>query len=171
MQLEAMAEKAYQANSVSDTSNVEATRKALNKQLTKTAKTTAAEKKGDGFIGDCPACQCEKCRKRRYQDGSNDSRVSFQMPTVMDPVKAKTKVMAHEMEHVRAEQHKAKQEGKVVISQSVRIMNDRCEECGTSYVKGGFTRTVTRPSLVEFRKVVAGTLDNGKSGKKLIGMA
>ena len=92
------------------------------------------------------------------------------MPTVMDPVKAKTKVMAHEMEHVRAEQHKAKQEGKVVVSQTVRIMNDRCEECGTSYVKGGFTKTVTRPSLVEFRKVISGTLDN-KKGKKLIGIA
>ncbi len=170
MQLEAIAENAYKANSVSDASNVETAKQALNKQLTKPVKTTTAEKKGDGFIGDCPACQCEKCRKRRYQDGSNDSRVSFQMPTVMDPIKAKTKVMAHEMEHVRAEQHKAKQDGKVVISQTVRIMNDRCEECGTNYVKGGFTRTITRPSLTEFRKVVAGTFDD-KSGKKLIGIA
>lgn len=170
MQLEAIAEQAYRHCSVSDTSNAEAVKQAVGNQPAKPVKTAAAEKKGDGFIGDCPACQCEKCRKRRYQDGSNDSRVSFQMPTVMDPVKAKTKVMAHEMEHVRAEQHKAKQEGKVVVSQTVRIMNDRCEECGTSYVKGGFTRTVTRPSLVEFRKVISGTLDN-KKGKKLIGIA
>ena len=58
----------------------------------------------------------------------------------------------------------------MVVSQTVRIMNDRCEECGTSYVKGGFTKTVTRPSLVEFRKVISGTLDN-KKGKKLIGIA
>lgn len=170
MQLEAIAEQAYKHASVSDTSNVETAKQALNKQLTKPVKTTTAEKKGDGFIGDCPQCQCEKCRKRRYQDGSNDSRVSFQMPTVMDPVKAKTKVMAHEMEHVRSEQHKAKQDGKVVVSQTVRIMNDRCEECGKSYVKGGFTRTITRPKLVDFRKVVSGTLDNNKE-KKLIGIA
>ncbi len=128
-------------------------------------------KKSDGFVGDCPACQCEKCRARRYQDGSNDSRVSFQMPTVMDPVRAKTKVMSHEMEHVRSEQHKAKRENKVVVSQSVRIMTDRCEECGTSYVKGGFTRTITRPKLVDFRKMLSGLLDGSEENKKLIGIA
>lgn len=128
-------------------------------------------KKSDGFVGDCPACQCEKCRARRYQDGSNDSRVSFQMPTVMDPVRAKTKVMSHEMEHVRSEQHKAKRENKVVVSQSVRIMTDRCEECGTSYVKGGFTRTITRPKLVDFRKMLSGLFDGSEENKKLIGIA
>ena len=101
MQLEAIAEQAYRHCSVSDTSNAEAVKQAVGNQPAKPVKTAAAEKKGDGFIGDCPACQCEKCRKRRYQDGSNDSRVSFQMPTVMDPVKAKTKVMAHEMGQVR----------------------------------------------------------------------
>lgn len=129
-------------------------------------------KKGDGFVGDCPACQCEKCRSRRYQDGSNDSRVSFQMPTVMNPVKAKAKVMSHEMEHVRSEQHKAKQDNKVVVSQTVRIMTDRCEECGKSYVKGGFTCTVTRPKLVDFRKLIAGFLDlDAGKDKKFIGIA
>ena len=138
------------------------------KQIAKTAE-QQSDKKKDGFIGDCPDCQCEKCRSRRYQDGSNDSRVSFQMPTVMDPVKARTKVMSHEMEHVRSEQHKAKQENKVVVSQSVRIMNDRCEECGRNYVKGGFTRTITRPNLEEFRKVVSGTLED--KPKKTIGKA
>ena len=138
------------------------------KQIAKTAE-QQSDKKKDGFIGDCPDCQCEKCRSRRYQDGSNDSRVSFQMPTVMDPVKARTKVMSHEMEHVRSEQHKAKQENKVVVSQSVRIMNDRCEECGRNYVKGGFTRTVTRPKLEEFRKVVSGMLED--KPKKTIGKA
>ena len=138
------------------------------KQIAKAAE-QQSDKKKDGFIGDCPDCQCEKCRSRRYQDGSNDSRVSFQMPTVMDPVKARTKVMSHEMEHVRSEQHKAKQENKVVVSQSVRIMNDRCEECGRNYVKGGFTRTVTRPKLEEFRKVVSGMLED--KPKKTIGKA
>ncbi|MDE6579452.1 MAG: hypothetical protein K2K41_02850 [Ruminiclostridium sp.] len=138
------------------------------KQIAKTAE-QQSDKKKDGFIGDCPDCQCEKCRSRRYQDGSNDSRVSFQMPTVMDPVKARSRVMSHEMEHVRSEQHKAKQENKVVVSQSVRIMNDRCEECGRNYVKGGFTRTITRPKLEEFRKVVSGTLEDNP--KKTIGKA
>ena len=138
------------------------------KQVAEKAEQQSAKKK-DGFDGDCPDCQCEKCRSRRYQDGSNDSRVSFQMPTVMDPVKARSRVMSHEMEHVRSEQHKAKQENKVVVSQSVRIMNDRCEECGRNYVKGGFTRTVTRPKLEEFRRVVTGTLED--KPKKTIGKA
>lgn len=92
------------------------------------------------------------------------------MPTAMDPVKAKIRVMSHEMEHIRSEQHKAKQENKVVVSQTVRILNDRCEECGRSYVKGGFTRTITRPSLVDYRKVLIGALGK-EPKKKLIGIA
>lgn len=138
------------------------------KQIAEKLKSTDADKKRDGFIGDCPTCQCEKCRSRRYKDGSNDSRVSFQMPTVMDPVKARSRVMSHEMEHVRSEQHKAMRENKVVVSQTVRILNDRCEECGRSYVKGGFTRTLTRPNLAEYRKVLSGFYG---SKKKLIGIA
>lgn len=166
MQLEALQEQVYSAQSVQDSS--------LQKQddtKLQRSENAAERKKVDGFIGDCPACQCEKCRSRRYQDGSNDSRVSFQMPTVMDPVKARTKVMSHEMEHVRNEQHKAKKENKIVVSQSVRIMTDRCEECGSSYVKGGFTRTITRPKLTDFRKMLSGFLDGSDEKKKLIGIA
>lgn len=165
MQLNAIAEQAYSAHSISKNDAFD------SKQITmQNAKITESEKKGDGFIGDCPACQCEKCRSRRYQDGSNDSRVTFQMPTAMDPVKAKIRVMSHEMEHVRSEQHKAKQENKIVVSQTVRILNDRCEECGRNYVKGGFTRTITRPSLVNYRKALTGALDK-QPKKKLIGIA
>lgn len=160
------AQKAAEVNAVSKAIKQEAVQA---KQIAQKVNVQQADKKKDGFIGDCPDCQCEKCRSRRYQDGSNDSRVSFQMPTVMDPVKAKTRVMSHEMEHVRSEQYKAKRENKVVVSQSVRILNDRCEECGRSYVKGGFTRTITRPNLAEFRKVVSGTLED--KPKKLIGSA
>lgn len=163
------AQKAAEVNAVSKAIKQEA---AKAKQISQKVNAEQANNKRDGFIGDCPACQCEKCRSRRYQDGSNDSRVSFQMPTVMDPVKAKARVMSHEMEHVRNEQHKAKRENKVVVSQSVRIMNDRCEECGRNYVKGGFTRTITRPKLADFRKVISGTYENNnKKKKKLIGIA
>ncbi len=162
MQLEAIAEKAYSQVMASQSG-------AFNKSSEQNAPKSEVSAKKDGFVGDCPGCQCEKCRARRYQDGSNDSRVSFQMPTVMDPIKAKIRVMSHEMEHVRSEQHKAKLENRIVVSQTVRIMNDRCEECGRSYVKGGFTRTITRPNLVDYRKVLTGTLE--KKPKKLIGIA
>lgn len=111
--------------------------------------------KKDGFEGPVPQCQCEACQRRRYQDGSDDKGVSFQMPTKMDPVTASFKVKAHEMEHVRREQMAAKRENKVVVSQSVRIRRDICEECGTSYVSGGTTVTATRPDLTSFRKLFA----------------
>lgn len=159
------AQQIYQARSIAQ--NIAADNKQAANQSVKGLDKSA---KRDGFEGECPACQCEKCRSRRYQDGSNDSRVSFQMPTVMDPVKARSRVMSHEMEHVRSEQHKAKKENKVIVSQSVRIMNDRCEECGRNYVKGGFTRTITRPSLVDYRKVLTGAASK-ELKKKLIGIA
>ena len=170
MQIEAVQEQ-YSTQSVTESALQNST-KSLSQSTGKhepVRKTEDSRKQGDGFTDSCPNCQCEKCRTRRYQDISNDSRVSFQMPSKLDPVKAKVRVMSHEMEHVRNEQHKAKSEGKKVVSQSVRIMTDRCEECGTSYIKGGFTRTVTRPDYTEFRKVVTSTLK--KEDKALIGIA
>ena len=167
MQIEAVQEQ-YSTQSVTE-SALQNSAKSLSQKRDSVAKTEDSRKQGDGFKETCPRCQCEKCRTRRYQDISNDSRVSFQMPSKLDPVKAKVRVMSHEMEHVRNEQHKATREGKKVVRQSVRIMTDRCEECGTSYVKGGFTRTVTRPDFTEFRKVVTSTLREEE--KALIGIA
>ena len=106
--------------------------------------------KKDGFEKDPPDCECETCRKRRYQDGSDDSTVSFQMPTNMSPAAAKSKVRMHEMEHVRHESAKAKMEGKHIVSQTVQIKTDTCEECGRIYVSGGTTRTVTRADMRDF---------------------
>lgn len=171
MQIEAVQEQ-YSTQSVTE-SAMQNNTKGLSQSEPKreaVAKTEDSRKQGDGFTESCPSCQCEKCRTRRYQDISNDSRVSFQMPSKMDPVKARSRVQSHEMEHVRNEQHKAKREGKKVVSQSVRIMTDRCEECGTSYVKGGFTRTITRPDFTDFRKVMTGTLKKDDE-KALIGIA
>ena len=170
MQIEAVQEQ-YSTQSVVE-SALKNNAKGMNKYADKresVGKSEESRKQGDGFTETCPSCQCEKCRTRRYQDISNDSRVSFQVPSKMDPVKAKVRVMSHEMEHVRNEQHKAQREGMKVVRQSVRIMNARCVECGTSYVKGGFTRTVIRPDFTEFRKVVTSTLK--KEDKALIGIA
>lgn len=114
-----------------------------------------AEEKRDGFMGKVPRCQCETCRKRRYQDDSDDNGVSCQMPTKMNPTAASYKVKAHEMEHVRREQMKAKEEDRKVVSQSVLIMTDRCEECGTTYVSGGYTRTITRGDFSDLQQLIA----------------
>jgi hypothetical protein len=110
-------------------------------------------KKKDGFEKDPPNCECETCRKRRYQDDSDDSVVSFQMPTTMSPAAAKSKVRMHELEHVRREGIKARQEGKQIVSQTVQIKTDTCDECGRIYVSGGLTRTVTRNDMRDFHQM------------------
>lgn len=51
--------------------------------------------------------------------------------------------MSHEQEHVGNEQANARQEGREVISQSVRLFTSVCPECGKAYVSGGETRTTT----------------------------
>lgn len=107
----------------------------------------------DGFIKDPPDCECETCRKRRYQDDSDDSMVSFQSPTTMSPGAARSRVRSHELEHVRRESIKAKQEGKQIVSQTVQIKTDTCEECGRIYVSGGLTRTVTRTDMRDFHRM------------------
>lgn len=108
--------------------------------------------KHDGFEKDCPDCQCETCRNRRYKDDSKDSAVSFQSATKMSPQAAVNKVRGHEMEHVRRESIKAKAEGKRVVSQTVQIKTDTCGECGRIYVSGGLTRTKTRIDMTDFHK-------------------
>ena len=107
----------------------------------------------DGFTKDPPDCECETCRKRRYQDDSDDSMVSFQTPTTMSPNAARSRVMSHELEHVRREGIKARQEGKQIVSQTVQIKTDTCEECGRIYVSGGLTRTVTRADMRDFHQM------------------
>lgn len=88
--------------------------------------------------------ECHTCENRKYQDGSNDSSVSFQSPTKISPESAASAVRGHEAEHVSHEQTKAKMEGKKVISQSVQIHTGICPECGRVYISGGTTRTVTK---------------------------
>ena len=86
--------------------------------------------------------ECQTCSRRRYQDGSNDSGVSFQTPTKVAPKAAAMAVRSHEQEHVSRNQSKAKQEGKKIVSQTVTIHTAICPECGSIYVSGGTTRTV-----------------------------
>ncbi len=87
--------------------------------------------------------ECQTCKERKYQDGSDDSGVSYQTPTHIAPEQAAQAVMGHEMEHVVREQAKAEREERKVISQSVTMHTAVCPECGRVYVSGGTTRTTT----------------------------
>jgi len=87
--------------------------------------------------------ECQTCKRRKYQDGSDDMGVSFQTPTRIAPEQVASAVRGHEMEHVVREQAKARREDRHVVSQSVTIHTDICPECGKVYVSGGTTRTVT----------------------------
>ena len=87
--------------------------------------------------------ECQTCKDRTYQDGSNDPGVSFKAPGHIDPGSSAAVVRSHEQEHVVNEQAKARSEGKRVISQSVSIFMSVCPECGRAYASGGVTRTVT----------------------------
>ncbi len=86
---------------------------------------------------------CETCDNRRYQDGSDDPSVSFQTPTHISPEMSGAMVASHEQEHVSHESVKAEQEGREVISQSVRLFSGVCPECGKTYISGGETKTTT----------------------------
>lgn len=88
--------------------------------------------------------ECQTCKERKYQDGSDDPGVSFKTPTNVDPSQAAAAVRGHEMEHVTREQAKAQREDRKVVSQSVTYHTEICPECGDVYVSGGTTRTVTK---------------------------
>ena len=87
--------------------------------------------------------ECQTCKNRTYQDGSDDPGVSFKSPTHIAPENAAAAVSSHEQEHVAREQSSAQTEGRKVISQSVAIYTSVCPECGRSYVSGGQTKTTT----------------------------
>ena len=88
--------------------------------------------------------ECQTCKERKYQDGSDDPGVSFKTPTNIDPDQAASAVRGHENEHVVREQAKAQRENRKVVSQSVTYHTSICPECGKVYVSGGTTRTVTK---------------------------
>lgn len=93
--------------------------------------------------------ECQTCKERKYQDGSNDPGVSFKTPTNVAPEQAAAAVRGHEQEHVVREQAKAQREGREVVSQSVTYHTAICPECGKAYISGGTTRTSTRAAQEE----------------------
>ena len=84
--------------------------------------------------------ECETCRERKYQDGS-DEMVSFKSAAHISPEASASRVLSHEMEHVSNAYEKAAEKGGKVISCGVSLKTAICPECGRSYVSGGLTRT------------------------------
>ena len=105
--------------------------------------------------------ECQTCKNRKYQDGSDDPGVSFKTATKIAPEQVASAVRGHEQEHVVREQAKAQREDRKVVSQSVTIHTAICPECGKVYVSGGTTRTTTMANPVEEVKPAE---DEKKSG-------
>lgn len=100
--------------------------------------------------------ECSTCANRTYQDGSDDSGVSFQSPTHIAPASSHAAVRGHEQEHVVRERANAEKLGGKVISQSVTIHMAICPECGRAYSSGGVTKTTS------VTPVHTSTADKGK---------
>ena len=84
--------------------------------------------------------ECETCKNRKYQDGS-DENVSFKSATHIDPNAAASRVRSHEQEHVSNAYKKASQNNGKVVSCNVAIHTAVCPECGRTYVSVGTTST------------------------------
>ena len=87
-----------------------------------------------------PTEECETCKKRKYQDGS-DEMVSFKSAAHISPESAAATVRAHEQGHVSNAYKKAATGNGKVVSASVSIHTSVCPECGRTYVSGGTTHT------------------------------
>lgn len=92
------------------------------------------------------AVECETCKNREYQDGSNESDVSFKAPGHISPESSAATVRAHEQEHVANAYEKASKGNGKVVSATVSLQTAVCPECGRSYVSGGVTNTTIKYS-------------------------
>lgn len=85
--------------------------------------------------------ECETCKNRKYQDGS-DENVSFKAAAHISPEASAARVRGHEQEHVSNAYKKAAQmKDAKVLQASVSLKTAICPECGRSYVAGGVTST------------------------------
>lgn len=88
--------------------------------------------------------ECETCKNRKYQDGSDENNVSFKNASHISPESAGAAVRAHEGQHVSNAYKKASQKGGEVLSATVAIHTAICPECGRSYISGGTTNTMIK---------------------------
>lgn len=84
--------------------------------------------------------ECETCKNRKYQDGS-DENVSYKAAAHISPDAAAARVMSHEQEHVSNAYKDAAQNSGKVVSCNVSLKTSVCPECGRTFVSGGTTAT------------------------------
>lgn len=92
--------------------------------------------------------ECETCKNRKYQDGS-DEMVSFKSAQHISPEAAAARVRGHEAEHVSNAYKKAAMNNGKVLQASVSLKTAVCPECGRTYVSGGETATKIKYSNEE----------------------
>ena len=85
--------------------------------------------------------ECQTCKNRKYQDGSDEVNVSFKTAAHISPEAAGSAVRAHEQQHVSNAFKKAEMDNGKVLRASVTIHTAVCPECDRSYVSGGTTET------------------------------
>lgn len=121
--------KSQQAQDVNAVSGIDGEKKSANPdEIKKPGRKSAPE-------------DCETCKNRKYQDGSDEGNVSFKSASHISPESAAAKVRAHENEHVSNAYKKAAKDNGKVINASVSIQTSICPECGRTYVSGGLTKT------------------------------
>lgn len=98
------------------------------------------EEKTAGKVQGAQKSECQTCKERKYQDGS-DEMVSFKAAAHISPEASAATVRSHEQEHVSNAYKKAAMGDGKVLQASVRLQTAICPECGRSYVAGGTTTT------------------------------
>ncbi|MEE3392152.1 MAG: hypothetical protein VZR00_01805 [Lachnospiraceae bacterium] len=110
--------------------------------------------------------ECQTCKTRMYQDGSDEGNVSFKAPGHISPQASFGAVMGHEMEHVGNAIAEGSQPGAKLLSATVSLQVAICPECGTAYVSGGETRTTISYSSNPYdqgRKTIEGSFLAGNN--------
>lgn len=95
--------------------------------------------KAGGANAPAPSTGCETCQARQYQDGSDDSGVSFQAPAGMSASLSGVRVASHEGEHMTRESAEAAREGETITDKHVTMQMRFCPDCGKLYAAGGKT--------------------------------
>ncbi len=119
-------------------------------------------------VGRFDSYECQTCKNRKYQDGSDDPGVSFKMPTKLSPEKAASAVRAHENEHVSHAKVEAEREDKKIVSQSVTYHTAICPECGRNYISGGTTRTMFKNETGQSEGQAGNEEEKGNDVDKLL---